>query len=458
MKKFCLIVTLISLAFVGVYISTAQDVTGCWKDDGTWTDDLKECRDILLTQVPLPSSSPFFTVTPEDTPVASLVPSTNTPTPIATEWIPTPESSITPYPTDTPGPTEEPPVNYGCAGTVTVNGNLNLRKTPNGTIIGTLADGTRVWVLNIQYDANDNEWAEIRASADIHGWVAHYYAGVEYIDLDDTPECQEMRWPDPFDWGGVRKGFHIIQGPRAGDPSAMPFAWGLLKCTTGSEDVCLRAKAANPDLVIIFRQIIQDCPTEWQWEHPSAFYSVTRSYMPDRFDYYEIVNECFYDNWEVIDDFWVEITRMAHADGKKILAYSYYPSNPPLDAWQYLCDSLEVVDGIALHESAYWPEDIPIPDNGLWLSNPWIAGYHNYMHEAILEGCNIDIKRYHGPIVITELGTTNGYDDLTCEELQIAWDEEGNHLSDIIDGWAMWNVGNLGWQDISDCLQELAYR
>lgn len=456
MKKLCFLFILVGLLFFGVYISTAQDVTGCWKNDGTWTDNLEECRDILLTQVPLDTPPPFFTVTPEDTPVASIV----APTPVPTEWIPTPEPSITLFPTDTPGPTEEPPVNYGCAGTVTADPRLNLRKTPNGTIIGSLENGSRVWVLSIQYDANDNEWAEVRASADIYGWAAHYYAGVEYIDLDNTQECLEVRYSSPFDWGGVRKGFHIIQGPRAGDPSAMPFAWGLLKCTTGSEDVCLRAKAANPNLIIIFRQIIQDCPTEWQWQSPSVFYAITKNYMSPGFDYYEIVNECGYAEWDIVDAFWVEITKLAHADGIKILAYSYYPASPPLEAWEHMCDSLKVVDGIALHQSAFWPEGYTMPPQSLWLNKPYVADYYKYLAQAALQYCGIDLQQYHGPIVTSELGTTNGYDNMSCASLKLAWiaTDEDYEENGIMDGYAMWNVGNLGWQDISDCLQELAYQ
>lgn len=74
--------------------------------------------------------------------------------------------------------------------------NLNLRANPNGTIIGKLAKGTQVTVL----ETGSNGWTKVRTASGQIGYVAS-----QYVSFDSpTPQDETFAWPIPGYRGNYR--------------------------------------------------------------------------------------------------------------------------------------------------------------------------------------------------------------------------------------------------------------
>ncbi|MGC9349011.1 MAG: TIGR00341 family protein [Anaerolineae bacterium] len=116
-----------------------------------------------LTPTGLPSATPTSTPTATSTP-------TNTPTPIPTS---TPVPTITPMPSATPTPTPWvlTVVDVG-------NNGLRVRYAPEGTVMGRLAEGESVVVLEAPVEVEGNAWYHVRSlSSHIEGWVTGEFLG-----------------------------------------------------------------------------------------------------------------------------------------------------------------------------------------------------------------------------------------------------------------------------------------
>ncbi len=116
-----------------------------------------------------PTSTPTPTRTPTPTPSATPTP---TPTPTATHT-PTPTPTPTATATATPTPTSTPWIlyisNVGPAG-------LRIRYAPNGTVMGQLAPGTEVIVLEGPVEFEDEVWYHVHSIPDwLEGWVPEEY-------------------------------------------------------------------------------------------------------------------------------------------------------------------------------------------------------------------------------------------------------------------------------------------
>jgi uncharacterized protein YgiM (DUF1202 family) len=48
---------------------------------------------------------------------------------------------------------------------------LNVRKSPNGKVIGSIKNGKIVTILGVSIDKKDRAWAKVRGSAGSTGWI-----------------------------------------------------------------------------------------------------------------------------------------------------------------------------------------------------------------------------------------------------------------------------------------------
>ncbi|MGC9396357.1 MAG: DUF389 domain-containing protein [Anaerolineae bacterium] len=120
-----------------------------------------------------PTGLPTATPTPTNTPTATATPSpTSTPTPTATATAtPTPTPTVTSTPT--PMPTVTPWVVFvtdvGRAG-------LRVRYSPDGTVMGHIAEGTAVMVEDGPVVVGETTWYRVISTIDrLEGWVAAEY-------------------------------------------------------------------------------------------------------------------------------------------------------------------------------------------------------------------------------------------------------------------------------------------
>ncbi len=117
-----------------------------------------------MTPTGIPTHTPTATPTPTPTPTSTP---TRTPTPTL---IPT----WTPWPTHTPTPTP-----WILSVTGPGSAGLRVRYSPNGVIMGRLADGTRVIVLEGPVTIDDIAWYRISAPVDhLEGWIDGGYLAV----------------------------------------------------------------------------------------------------------------------------------------------------------------------------------------------------------------------------------------------------------------------------------------
>ena len=124
---------------------------------------------------PTPTSTP--TMTPTGFPTATPTPTpTNTPTPTSTST-PTPTPTVTPTPTDTPTITPTPsPTPTVTPWMMFVSGvgrtGLRVRYAPGGTVMGSIADGAQVLVVDGPLDYDDVTWYRVVSTENrLEGWV-----------------------------------------------------------------------------------------------------------------------------------------------------------------------------------------------------------------------------------------------------------------------------------------------
>lgn len=253
-----------------------------------------------------------------------------------------------------------------------------------------------------------------------------------------------------------------------------------MKCLDGAYDLCLEAKRLNPELIIVARTLqtnygIIDCPQEWNYGEPSAWWGAINRRLPDGFDYYEIQNECYfppqgpsyYARWSI------EMAKLVQRDkGAGMLAFSFSPGNPDYPSWPLLLPYLQWADqnplpngrrhGIALHASAYAP----------WTraDSPWIGNRHInpdryfvFVRDVVKANTGVDILSLSIPVVFSEIGVTDGYGTgiiyggptYTCQERASAY----RYTAAQLEGRGMmnwWNIGQIGpWTSDHECLPEM---
>src|SRR3990167_2274800 len=240
--------------------------------------------------------------------------------------------------------------------------------------------------------------------------------------------------------------------------------WGVLKCLNGTEHICLEAKRRNPNLTIIFRALntcqgIADGPQMAGWYNPSTWFGCIRGYWPEGFDWYEIINEVGPpgDDFALIAQFSIDMARMAAAEGKCILAFSFAPGNPEIARWSALLPYLLWANdhpcapgkyhGIALHQSVYLPPSVPL-QKGEWVNSLWVAGRDWIIDGYLQLNHGFSLAQFKGPIYLTEISLTDGYsgswdDRWSCAELALSIKEtkEGLSARPWITGFNWWNFG-----------------
>lgn len=401
----------------------------------------------------------------------------DSPTPTITPAGPISPTPEPPIPTITPHPTLPPLDEQVCmAGVATVTLNVRADHTVTASVLRKLAQGTRVQVveLYIRYAEGSpqrEEWALLAEG----GWIALWYNGGPLAVLDDTPSCWELPKTyaeNPLPTGG---GFHVLPGAGAGAVVAYADRLSVIKCLDGSWWVCESVKAANPDVHTVARTLATDygmidCPQEWNWGDPAAWWNAIKGHLPDGYDYYEVMNECGFppQGAEYLATWSIEMAGLVQRDkGGALLAFSFSPGNPNYAEWPALLPYLQWAadnplpdgrrHGIALHASAYAPwnrADSP------WINNPHVTPdrFFVYARDVILANRGVDIGELQFTVIFTELGVTDGYSgswgaSYTCAEKASAYRETVARLPGAM---AWWNIGQIArWTSDHDCLAQM---
>lgn len=318
-------------------------------------------------------------------------------------------------------------------------------------------------------------WAFINYGG-ITGWVAIRSGGTPYGTLEG--DCSNIRRDQPTT--ALEIGTHTLIGVQ-GEITGYAEAFQTMKCLTHTEQLCLFAKERNPNLTLVYRTLhvsdgMRDCPRPDEWHIPSIWYSKMKPHWPDGFDYYEIINECGPPSAAVMAQFSIEVAKLAAANGKAILAFSYYPGAPEISEWDALYTYLAWADanplpdgryhGLALHASGYAPPN-QVPQ-GSWINDIWVAGRHTLVDARLNLVHNYSLKQFKGPIYITEYGYDDGYQSLSLPPLGWTCEQYGRAITEtrrvleaqgIVDGVHIWNFGNGGggqWTDLYPCINEIA--
>jgi hypothetical protein len=462
--RIALFLLLLAIALVGIGVVAASpsgqgtptpQVIGCWLSNGTWTTDLEQCRDLLASQVPYATATPTPSATPSSTPTITPTPPIVIPT--VTPW-PTPTQEIA---TETPDPTE-PPTKF-CVLRADRSG-VRIRSAPalDGQIVGALVQGDEYTALEFQAD-RDYLWmhhGEGWSAVYSYGTAAWWVAGTPGVDLcRDVPGWDSNLAPPPA-FAGVQDGIHTIRLGWGADRVAPYFAvLDTLKCTIADAagfDLCRAARVANPDIVLVARSLIvggtvQDCPTPYYMDHPAEWFNAINFLpAPSEVDYIEIVNECWPNgaDWDAVNDFMLGATIAANNAGYAVLAWSFFPAHPELEAWSHFCPWFEYArtarvdgrsNGVAFHLAGWYPE--PLHEDMLWVNSRWVAGYHRLADSAIREACGFGLRGF--PVYSTELAWTDGYTELPANVQAVAYVYTGEKLAgdDLVTGFHAWNQG-----------------
>lgn len=272
-------------------------------------------------------------------------------------------------------------------------------------------------------------------------------------------------------------GFHVLPGTGAGNVLSYASKLGVIKCLDNSWWVCNEAKRLNPGTITIARTLVTDygmidCPQEWNWQTPSAWWGAIKNRLPDGFDYYEVINECWLPPQGAAHLAWwsIEIAKLVQQDKNgALLAFSFSAGSPDYPDWPALLPYLLWAEnnplpdgrrhGIALHAAAYatWTRaDSP------WIGNAHLNPdrYYLFAHDVILANTGVDVNRLHIPVVWTEIGIEDGYasgviggpQTYSCEEKADAYRETVKRIENR-GAIAWWNFGQISrWHSDHACL------
>jgi hypothetical protein len=446
----------------------------------------------LATAIPTntlkPTLPPAVTITlpPSATPTSFHTP-TATPSPAPSQTPTEPFLTPTPPPTSTPGTSTPPPVGKTCEAVVAIARGINVRDVPDvsGNHKTTLAQGSRV-VISSFWKAGGFLWAQVPA-------LAGYMVVGEYttpfgwwVTFSNNEFCTGLgSWPPeltPPPEVALQVGLHVLLGAAEAPIFVTLPTWGVLKCLTGTQHICLEGKRRNPNLIIIFRALntcagMTDGPPLAMWYMPDVWYACIKPSWPEGFDYYEIINEVGPpgDDYVLFARFNIDVAAAAARDGKCVLAFSFGPGNPEINRWSDLLAYLLWANahpcapgkypGVALHQSAYLPSNAPL-QVGQWVNSVWVAG-RDWVADGYLQlNHQFSLRDFHGPIYLTEIGLQDGYsgswdDRWGCATLALSIAETRDRLKarPWITGFNWWNVGGVAggrWSDDGPCLAAFA--
>jgi hypothetical protein len=445
----------------------------------TWTPTASYTP--TATTTPTATSTPTATVTSKPTatpttkssktPVPSTTPS-GTPPPEAT---PTAEDARTP--TNTPLPTATPtftptPGLGACVFIVTAIEGLNVRATPGGTRLGAVPYESRL-AVDAYALSGGVQWYRIYWQPEVDGFVHSGFvvqqAGTDCTGLEDvTADVVE----EPF-----YAGFHTLSASDTGAILAPKYVgkFNLIKCLDGGAFFCQAAKAANPNILTIYRSYKHDCPPPWVFSTPETWWDMIEGDIPLGFDAIEFQNECSppIEYSELWADFNIEMVKIINRErGAAALTYSSGPGNPDLPFYPSMVKVVNflktsyapngIQNGIATHQSADAPAWIDLTtDNpyGSWINNEWVSDreivFCRYMKQY---GTSCDGLFF----LVTESGVDDGYsgskDVFSCEEKAAMYQYTILRKKEIgvVDGFAWWNAGAAGsWSSVVPCLDEM---
>lgn len=422
------------------------------------------------TATPTVSATPTSTATATPSPSATETPVTPTATSTAE---PSPTQETTPPPTVTPAPTT-PPGDLVCYGTITATA-LNVRQSlpvegqPLPPVITSLPNGTQVRIEAVA-DVGINLWGRVRWSATDVGYAAIYYGGNIYIERENSEDCLALFFPEPVTLYPAlqnRFGAHITVGGNADILTAAVAAGFVtsIKATNDTETAVFQAKQANPDTLIIWREL-KNGPDDWcqgnaetaarnwyAWNHTRwqnrgllGFYNGAR--IVQWFEYRNEIIDC--QPWEVVFDLWM--MRLAADDEICLAIFSDAYGNPTVARF---AARRPAIDYLLRHPCrpgewhAIAKHDYEGADSGLYKFWRWQL-YLDALGHGIYDRVTW---------VISEYGLTYGYGPTACE----AWnadrklaDQYWSQYPEILTAHH-WNVGGAqwGWFDITECLAML---
>ncbi|MCD4685025.1 MAG: hypothetical protein K8S97_03710 [Anaerolineae bacterium] len=339
----------------------------------------------------------------------------------------------------------------------------------NATPISTVFERERLVVSQISTDGAGNVWGQTAA-----GWLPVTLDGAETAILGAVRECEILLGHTP---NTTLAGLHVlnersrdevltfvIQMEQAGFPV------GTVKGLNGAEHILTEIKQVSPQTTTVYRSLLTadgmaDCPTNIR-DLPDPVITAERwyaGYQPYwarvEADYYEYMNECPAPlDW--IAQFSIEMMKLAAADGRCLLLFSFPGGNPNMADFNQLLPAYEFAvnnpcapgrtHGVAIH--AYSLEDSRLVSE----SDVWIAMRHRILYERLLATVP---QAAELPMYITEMGIGGGTimpacDMIIRDVLQYTYQVEEDPY---VQGFHLWNVGSgAQWYDVTPCLPELA--
>jgi uncharacterized membrane protein len=363
-------------------------------------------------------------------------------TPTPDEFTPAPSSTPTPMPSPTPTSTPLPL----CGGLTTAD-TLNGRDAPRGAVTAQFTKGTAVGISGGQWYNQAGTW-ELWYKATANGktvWVLS-----TYVQLNTGAVCSFPAKPVTS-----KLGLHLTVGANAGVVYAALPRIGLLKCTTGTEGICIGAKQQRPDLLILYRVTTPDCPTGWGNGNGTAVadawwntkYNQWRAAgMIGVADFTEGVNECGFGGsaWERA--FWIRMMENANLAGVCILLFSDSYGTPSILEFQSRAPILDYalahpcasgrVHSIAMHSY----EGVQ--------SGDWKWGRYRLFMDALGD------KYLQVPIVFSEYAYNTGNPPTDCTALWADWSQASKvfNADPQVLGVNYFNTSPIGgWLDVSPC-------
>lgn len=374
---------------------------------------------------------------------------------------PTPEDVPTSTPTFTPSPTptEVPKcwgVVYGTEGT-----GLNVRDNPGGNKLGVLDEGQTI-TLESKKTYLGYVWYSFWWENGVTGW-SHGNWIEEHGDcsklLDITPQI-------------TRQGPHILMGDGGYAPANFSSKISVAKCLSGSFQICLQMKEANPDMWIVARLFTDGIIVDNNYDVDKVW-NIIKDQIPNGYDAFELENEHTpnqEEEWPEYVQFQIKFAnKLAHEKNMQYLAFAYGPGWPYEHLVKYMLPYLRWVEnnplpdgryhGVSSHASPYTTftrSDMP------WLNTYYISGRVYWMADLLSE-YDFDLYAWKGVWAITELGLSDGYSgnwDATysCQEVADAyWTTVGvyqeNGLPDVL---LWWSFGKIGpWHSDHDCADNI---
>jgi hypothetical protein len=361
----------------------------------------------------------------------------------ATPWSePTQESGDLPTSTPTPSPTPIP----RCYGLVIAT-SLNVRSGPGTaySVSTTLKIMAQVDILSAVVNAGGETWYRITSPA---GYVLS-----TYVTIPTDAACNLAA----MSAAPVNKfGLHLTVGASQDVVYAALPRVGLLKGTSGTENIIIGARKLRPDLLILYRVIAPDCPPGWgQGDAPtvadswwSAKYSQWKAAgMIGIADFYELTNECGYGGSAFERAFWGRMIEHANAAGVCLALFSDSYGTPTTLEFQFRAPILDLALAqeckpgkrhiIAMHSY----EGV---NSGDWKFGRWR-----------LFMSTMAAKYKAVPIVFTEYAYNSGSGKVDCGALWTDWARaEREYSADPqVLGALYFNASPVGgWMDISSCL------